>query len=279
MHYYNWSIVNCLIMEEKIISTDIEKTYDSLKKAGHNYFELMGNEIIKSIKTHGLGVLPKSDLEGLIFHCICTAIEGEYEDDIQKLDYVLMQMLRISTSKLRSLRVTRSAKYLGNLDYNDPNNQLRLVRALKHVSLGGDDIITSKIRISISDPHTQQLIERMIEDNNGILDCSFNPKLLVLNAKEFLGIIVQIYGEGNDDGYNKALAEIKTEMKELHNVLTKDNILDEFKGAFKEQALGKLADICIKIVTKAVKKELVLNKLYSPMFTTSLHGCSKHIEK
>ena len=243
-------------MEEKIISTDIEKTYENLKKAGHNYFELMGNEIIKSIKTYGLGVLPKSDLEGLIFHCICTAIEEEFEDDIQKLDYVLMQMLRISPSKLRSLRVTRSAKYFRNLDYNDPNNQLRLVRALKNVSLGGDDIITSKIRISISDPHTQQLIERMIEDNNGILDRSFNPKLLVLNAKEFLGIIVQIYGEGNDDGYNRTLVEIKAEMKELHNDLTKDNILEEFKGAFKEQALGKMADVCIKVVTKAVKKRI-----------------------
>ena len=96
----------------------------------------------------------------------------------------------------------------------------------------------------------------MIEDNNGILDRSFNPKLLVLNAKEFLGIIVQIYGDGNDDGYNKTLAEIKAEMKELHNDLTKDNILDEFKGAFKEKALGKMTDVCIKIVTKAVKKRI-----------------------
>ena len=96
----------------------------------------------------------------------------------------------------------------------------------------------------------------MIEDNNGILDRSFNPKLLVLNAKEFLGIIVQIYGEGNDDGYNRTLVEIKAEMKELHNDLTKDNILEEFKGAFEEKALGKLVDICIKIVTKAVKKRI-----------------------
>ena len=39
-------------MEEKIISTDIVKTYENLKKDGHNYFELMGNEIIRNIGTY-----------------------------------------------------------------------------------------------------------------------------------------------------------------------------------------------------------------------------------
>ena len=81
-----------------------------MNKEDINHFELMGNEIIKSIKTYGLGVLPKSDIEGLIFHCICNALEDEFDNDIQKLDYALMQMLRISPSKLRSLRVIRSAK-------------------------------------------------------------------------------------------------------------------------------------------------------------------------
>lgn len=233
-------------MGAKIVSTDIEETYKNLH---NNNFELMGNEIIKSIKNYGLGVLPKSDLEGLIFHCICNALETEIEDDEQNLDYALMQMLRISPSKLRSLRITRSAKYL-NLDYNDTNNKLRLIRAFKHASIGGDDITTSKIKISITDPHTQQLIERMIEDNKGILDRSFNPKLLVLNAKEFLGIIVQIYGEGGDDGYKKTIQAIKKEAKTLHADLTEENILDEFKNAFREHAFNKLVDICLKILLK-----------------------------
>lgn len=246
-------------MNTKIDFTDIEKTYQNLNKEDIDHFKLMGTEIIKSIKTYGLGVLPKSDIEGLIFHCICTALENEFENDIQKLDYALMQMLRISPSKLRSLRVIRSAKFLGSLDYNEPNNQLRLIRALKHVSIGGDDIYTSKIRISISDPHTQQLIERMIEDNKGILDRTFNPKLLVVNAKEFLGIIVQIYGAGSEDGYEETLKAIKKEAKGLRNDLTKDNIIDEFKDAFREQALGKMVEIGLKVATKAVKKRLGLD--------------------
>ena len=94
----------------------------------------------------------------------------------------------------------------------------------------------------------------MIEDNKGIIDRSFNSKLLVLNAREFLGMIAQIYGEGNDDGYEKILREIRKEVKELHHELTKENILEEFKEAFKDKALDKMAEICLKIVTNAVKK-------------------------
>ena len=234
---------------DKINFSDIEKTYQQLNDGKINYFNQLGVEIIKSIKNYGLGVLPKSDLEGLIFHCICNAIEGEFADDIKKLDYALMQMLKISPSKLRSLRVIRSAKYL-NLDYETKENKLRLIVALKHASICGDDILTSKIKISISDPHTQRLLERMIEDNKGVLDFTFNPNLLVLNTKEFLEVIVIIYGEGGEDGYNQTLKAIKKETKKLHNELTKDNILDEFKNAFKEKPLEELVNICLRILMK-----------------------------
>lgn len=243
----------------KINYSDILKTYQNLNTDKENHFELIGHKIIESVQKYGLGTLPKSDIEGLIFHCICNVIEPEFNDDIQSMDYALMQMLRISPSKLRSLRVTRAAKYLNNLDYKDPQNQLRLIRALKNASISGSDILTSKVTISISDPHTQQLIERMIEDNKGIIEHTINPKLLSIHTKEFLGIIVQIYGDGSADGYEKTIQAIKAEAHELHNDLTKENILKEFKDAFQEKAFDKLFELCIKAVTNAVKKKLGIN--------------------
>ena len=171
-----------MIMNINSDFVDINKTYQQLsREKNYDYFNELGQEIIKSIKNYGLGVLPKADLEGLIFHSICNAIEGEFVNDIKQMDYALMQMLKISPSKLRSLRIIRSTKYL-DLDYNSKENKLRLIIALKHVSICGDDFLTRSIKISISDPHTQRLLERMIEDNKGVLDFTFNPKLLVLNA-------------------------------------------------------------------------------------------------
>ena len=87
----------------------IEITYDLLEKEGKNPYYELGKKLVENIDLYGLGVQPKSDLEALIFHCICNAIEEHYSDNIQELDYVLMQMLRISPAKLRSLRVIRSA--------------------------------------------------------------------------------------------------------------------------------------------------------------------------
>jgi effector-binding domain-containing protein len=94
----------------------------------------------------------------------------------------------------------------------------------------------------------------MLEDNKAILDRSVNPKLLVLNAKEFLDIIVQIYGEGSSDGYEKTLQAIKKEAKVLHKELTKDNILTEFKDAFQDHAFEELAKICFNIIFDKVLK-------------------------
>ena len=42
------------------LSILILNIHHNLNKKEINHFELMGNEIIKSIKTHGFGVLPKS---------------------------------------------------------------------------------------------------------------------------------------------------------------------------------------------------------------------------
>ena len=243
-------------MDTKINYNDLVKTYENINSENENHFEFLGRKIIESVQKYGMGTLPKSDIEAMIFHCICNAIESEFSDDIQGLDYALMQMLRISPSKLRSLRVTRSAKFLRNLDYKDRDNKLRLIRALKNASIGGNDILRSKITISISDPHTQQLIERMIEDNKGIIEHSTSPKLLVISAKEFLGIIVQIYGDGSADGYEKTIQAIKDEAHELHKELTQDNILQEFQNAFKEKAFEKMVTLSLKAVGKFVNNKL-----------------------
>jgi hypothetical protein len=99
----------------------LKEKYQDLLAKGVNPYAEMGEELINNINLYGLGVQPKSDLEALLFHCICNAIEDEYEDNIQELDYVLMQMLRISPAKLRSLRITRSVMFLNNLDWKDPH--------------------------------------------------------------------------------------------------------------------------------------------------------------
>ena len=235
----------------------IKNVYDRLEQEGENPYSDMGKMMIENIDLYGLGVQPKSDLEALIFHCICNAIEGQYSDNILELDYVLMQLLRISPAKLRSLRVIRSAKFLNNLDWHDAANQERIVNALKHAPVGNADIENGIISVVISDPHTQNLVERMVEENKGVLDKTFSSKVLRLNSKQFLEIVVAIYGDGADDGYDKTIKAIKAEAREIQDELTKDNILEEFQTAFKERAFDKLLELGGAVAMKAIKKKLL----------------------
>lgn len=218
----------------------------------------MGKELIDIINLYGLGVQPKSDLEALLFHCICNAIEDEYADNIQELDYVLMQMLRISPAKLRSLRVTRSAKFLNNLDWHEPKNQLRIVNALRNAPVGDGNIREGKIKIVISDPHTQNLIERMVEEKKGVLDKSFSSRVLVLNARQFLEVVVDIFGDNAQDGYERTLNAIKNEAHEINDELTKENILEKFEEAFQEGAFSKIIELGGRVAMNAVLHKLGL---------------------
>ena len=235
---------------------DIKGKYDSIQAAGMNPYAEMGRALIENINLYGLGVQPKSDIEALLFHCICNTIENQYADNIQELDYDLMQMLRISPAKLRSLRITRSAKFLNNLDWHDPHNQLRIVYALKNAPIANGNINEGKIRIVISDPHTQNLIERMVEEKKGVLDKTFSARVLVLNARQFLEIVADIYGDGAQDGYERTIRAIKEEAHEIHDELTKDNILEKFTDAFQERALDKMIGIGWTVAKKAVLHKL-----------------------
>lgn len=237
----------------------VKDAYSKLESKGMTPYYDLGKELVESIDLYGLGVMPKSDLEALIFHCICNAIEDDYVENIHKLDYDLMQMLRVSPTKLRSLRVTRSAKFLNSLDWHDAKNQHRIVNALRCAPIGNEDIVNGKISVVISDPHTQNLIERMVEENKGVLDKTFSSRVLILNAKQFLEVVAAIYGNGAEDGYEETIKAIMEETRGTLNELTKDNILDEFKNAFKERAFGELIKIGGKVAMNAVSHRLGLS--------------------
>ena len=236
----------------------LKEKYDALNNAGANPYADLGRELIDNLNKYGLGVQPKSDIEALLFHCICNAIEDEFSDNILELDYALMQMLRISPAKLRSLRITRSAKFLNNLDWHDARNQLRIINALRNAPIGNGTIEEGKIKVVISDPHTQNLIERMVEEKQGVLDKSFSSRVLVLNAKQFLEIVADIFGDGAQDGYERTVQEIKNEAHEIHDDLTKENILEKFQDAFQEHAFEKIIELGGKVAKKAVMHKLGL---------------------
>lgn len=236
----------------------LKEKYEALLAAGANPYVEIGKELIDNINLYGLGVQPKTDIEALLFHCICNAIENEYSDNIQELDYVLMQMLRISPAKLRSLRIIRSAKFLNDLNWHNPKNQLRIVNALRNAPVGDGNIREGKIKVVISDPHTQNLIERMIEEKKGVLDKTFSSRVLILNASQFLEIVADIFGDGAQDGYEQTVQAIKNEAHEIQDELTKENILEKFQDAFHDHAFEKIIELGGTVAKKAVMHKLGL---------------------
>ena len=135
---------------------------------------------------------------------------------------------------------------------------MRIVNALRNAPIGDGNISEGKIKVVISDPHTQNLIERMVEEKKGVLDKTFSARVLVLNASQFLEIVADIYGDGLEDGYEMTIQAIKNEAHEIHDELTKDNILEKFQNAFQEHAFGKIIELGGLVAKQAVMRKLGL---------------------
>lgn len=135
---------------------------------------------------------------------------------------------------------------------------MRIVTALRNAPVADGNIREGKIKIVISDPHTQNLIERMVEEKRGVLDKTFSSRVLVLNATQFLEIVVDILGNGADDGYQQTVHAIKDESHEIHDELTKENILEKFQEAFHEHAFTKIIELGGTVAKKAVMHKLGL---------------------
>lgn len=54
-----------------------KRIIESIQTAEMNPYAEMGRVLIENLNLYGLGVQPKSDIEALLFHCICNAIENQ----------------------------------------------------------------------------------------------------------------------------------------------------------------------------------------------------------
>lgn len=161
-----------------------------LGEKGMNNF---GEAIISNIETLGLGVLSKSDFEVYMFHCILENIPEN-----NQTRYELMRLLKVTSTKLRSLAMIRSSKYL-TLDLNDEKNWKKICNAISGKTFEIEDKANGKIRIYIDDAHVIQLIEKYIIENGSSIDYKRNANQVVLNYSGFFHLVEGILNNSGKD--------------------------------------------------------------------------------
>jgi hypothetical protein len=226
----------------------MEKLSQILQKEGGKNF---GEALIKSFEELGLGVLSKSDFEAFMFHHLMMNIDKSKV----KNSYDLMRVLKITPAKLRSLEMTRSAKFL-NLDLSNKDNWKLIFDALDGKKLETDDKENGKVRIYIDELHVHRLIERFVVESGSSIDYTLNKNQLVIKYSEFLILLDSILKQATKKPLIDAINKDKSELKVKKDFEKLDSIFKDLKETFKDKSYDKIADTALSAIIKIARKQI-----------------------
>lgn len=226
----------------------MEKLSQILQKEGGKKF---GEALIKSFEELGLGVLSKSDFEAFMFHHLMMNIDKSKV----KNSYDLMRVLKITPIKLRSLEMTRSAKFL-NLDLSNEDNWKLIFEAIDGKKLETENKENGKVRIYIDDLHVHRLIERFVVESGSSIDYTLNKNQLVIKYTEFLNLLDSIMKQAKKQPLIKAINRDKSELEVNKEFEKLDSIFKDLKESFIDKTYDKIAETALSAIIKIARKQI-----------------------
>lgn len=208
------------------------------------------NELFERIEQFGLGSFSKADLDALLYHLI------DINKDHRKIKdtYDWMRYLKVTPTKLRSLQLISSVKYL-NLDDIDKNWKL-LSKAIAKKNIEVEDVRKGTVRLFVDDTHVQRFIEKFVVDNGSSLDYQRNAGQVVLKYGIYLELVKRLTEKLQLD-VGKILKELEKDTSHEDIKLVFDSprhMLNQLKNKFKDKALDEAVKTTINLVTTQVIK-------------------------
>jgi hypothetical protein len=226
----------------------METLTNLIKKEGSKNF---GEAILKSFEELGLGVLSKSDFEAFMFHHILLNIDKTKI----KNNYDLMRVLKITPAKLRSLEMTRSAKFL-DLNLSNQDNWKLIFNALEGKKLETENKENGKVRIYIDELHVHRLIERFVVESGSSIDYSLNKNQLVIKYNEFLNLLDNILKQANKKPLLEVINKDKSELNVKKEFEKLDSVFKDLKDSFKDKAYDQIAETALATIIKITRKQI-----------------------
>ena len=228
----------------------MEKLTDVLNENGIKNF---GEAILESFEGLGLGILSKSDFEAFMFHQLTLNVDTNKV----KTNFDWMKFLKVTPSKLRSLQMTRSAKFL-DLDLNNRDNWKLIFNSLENKKLETEDKENGKVRIYIDDLHVHRLIEKFVIEGGSSVDYTLNRNQLVLKYSEFLNLLDNIIQKAGQKPLIDAINEDRSQLNIQKEFDSLDSIFKDLKEAMKNKAYDKIAEFALTNIIKIVRKKIGL---------------------
>jgi hypothetical protein len=172
-----------------------------------------------------------------------------------KNNYDLMRVLKITPAKLRSLEMTRSAKFL-DLNLSNQDNWKLIFNALEGKKLETENKENGKVRIYIDELHVHRLIERFVVESGSSIDYSLNKNQLVIKYNEFLNLLDNILKQANKKPLLEVINKDKSELNVKKEFEKLDSVFKDLKDSFKDKAYDQIAETALATIIKITRKQI-----------------------
>ena len=206
-----------------------------------------GSAIVKNIEDLGFGILSKADFEAFLYHQLVLNVDPRKV----KNNYDWMRLLKVTPTKLRSLQMTRSAKFL-DLDLSNSDNWKLIFNALEGKKIETEDKENGKVRIYIDDPHVHRLIEKFVVEGGSSVDYQLNRNQLVLKYSEFLLLLDNIILTAKGIPLLTAINQDKSDLEVENAFANLSTIFTDLKAKFMDKSYDKIAEFAITAIIKIV---------------------------
>ncbi len=185
---------------------------------------------------HGFGSMTKSELELLIFERLLSRKAWQDPDNLPS-EFDIASDLKVPVSRLRNLKdkLTRKAPPGGE----EAKKKLReIITEYEQWHKKDNDSVS----IEIEDGYLREFAESLIKKHKGIVDTSFNRKIITMSGHIFLQLVSELIDDGKK---NKVLAKFNQIRKKSNNQAF--STWDQFKDKFIEAAADEAGRKSVKL--------------------------------
>jgi len=146
-------------------------------------------EFLKYFLRGGFGTMTKREIEILVFHLISSS-----EEIVGKSNYEISNILRITESKVKTLKLEASLKY-GSVEHEQVLRTIlkRLINQLNTFIENQEFIV-----IELDDPIEKREFEYAIKQQRDFCDYSFNRDILKIRVNTLIALMLALGHEQSD---------------------------------------------------------------------------------
>jgi len=185
-------------------------------------------EFLKIYLANGLGSLPKSEIDLLVFHLLVSS-----SDYSSMSNYQLAGQFKIPESKIKSMRLNSALKY-ENIDSNE---------ILKRIAerIANSDQLTElqsgKVEISLENPVEQRELENFLKKQGHFAEYTLNTEVLRISPLRLFQLIVSNVVNGERE-FDRIIRENIDDEAQQIEVINNARSLGQKINSLRRQALS-----------------------------------------